>query len=481
VTDLAVAAVDLGASSGRVMLGRVDGDRLELHEAHRFRNGPVRLPDGLYWDVLGLYQDILDGIRSAARVAEQRGEQLTGLAVDSWAVDYGLLDERGVLVGNPHHYRDARTEPVIDEVHRRIDPQRLYDRIGLQHLPFNTLYQLAAEPDLQGRRALLIPDLIGYWLTGVQLAEETNASTTGLLDARTGQWDRELIGRLGLPVDLLPDVEPAGRVVGPLSAAVRAELGLDHDVVLGTVGSHDTASAVVGVPAENSRFGYISCGTWGLVGVELDAPVLTEDSRRANFTNERGIDGTIRYLHNVMGLWLLSESIRTWNLHGHRVDLGEALDAAARLPAGGPRIDPNDPAFLPPGDMPQRIAVACRDAGEAVPESVPEFVRCIVDSLAHAFAETIEQAQRLSGRPIEVVHIVGGGSQNALLCQLTADACRRPVVAGPVEATALGNIVVQARTLGALSGDLPALRRHVRAASTLVGYRPRSAADPLPA
>jgi rhamnulokinase len=481
VTELALGAVDLGASSGRVMLGRISGDRLELHEAHRFRNGPVRLPDGLYWDVLGLYQDILDGIRSAARTAEQRGGRLAGVAVDSWAVDYGLLDERGVLVGNPHHYRDARTEPVIDEVHRRIDPQRLYGRTGLQHLPFNTLYQLAAEPGLQDRRALLIPDLIGYWLTGVQLAEETNASTTGLLDARTGQWDRELINRLGLPPDLLPDVEPAGRVVGPLSAAVRAELGLDHDVVLGTVGSHDTASAVVGVPAENPRFGYISCGTWGLVGVELDAPVLTEDSRRANFTNERGIDGTIRYLHNVMGLWLLSESLRTWNLHGQRVDLGDALDAAARLPAGGPRIDPNDPAFLPPGDMPQRIAAACRDAGETVPQSVPEFVRCVVDSLAHAFAETIEQAERLSGRPIEVVHIVGGGSQNGLLCQLTADACRRPVVAGPVEATALGNIVVQARTLGALSGDLAALRRHVRAASTLVGYRPRSAADPLPA
>jgi rhamnulokinase len=481
VSELALAAVDLGASSGRVMLGRISGDRLELHEAHRFRNGPVRLPDGLYWDVLGLYQDILDGIRSAARGAEQRGGQLAGVAVDSWAVDYGLLDERGVLVGNPRHYRDARTEPVIDEVHRRIDPQRLYGRTGLQHLPFNTLYQLAAEPDLRGRRALLIPDLIGYWLTGVQLAEETNASTTGLLDARTGQWDRQLISRLGLPADLLPDVQPAGRVVGPLSAAVRAELGLDHDVVLGTVGSHDTASAVVGVPAENSRFGYISCGTWGLVGVELDAPVLTEDSRRANFTNERGIDGTIRYLHNVMGLWLLSESIRAWNLHGQQVDLGEALDAAARLPAGGPRIDPNDPAFLPPGDMPQRIAAACRDAGETVPGSVPEFVRCIVDSLAHAFAETIEQAERLSGRPIEVVHIVGGGSQNALLCQLTADACRRPVVAGPVEATALGNVVVQARTLGALSGDLPTLRRHVRAATTLVGYRPRSAADPLPA
>ena len=288
----------------------------------------------------------------------------------------------------------------------------------------------------------------------MQLAEETNASTTGLLDARTGQWDRELISRLGLPADLLPDV--AARRPGRRPAVRGGPRGarVDHDVVLGTVGSHDTASAVVGVPAENPRFGYISCGTWGLVGVELDAPVLTEDSRRANFTNERGIDGTIRYLHNVMGLWLLSESIRTWNLHGQRVDLGEALDAAARLPAGGPRIDPNDPAFLPPGDMPQRIAAACRDAGEPSPSRSPS-------SSAASWTASPTRSPRRSSRPsgcpagpIEVVHIVGGGSQNALLCQLTADACRRPVVAGPVEATALGNLVVQARTLGALSGDL---------------------------
>ncbi|HVH24711.1 MAG TPA: rhamnulokinase family protein [Pseudonocardia sp.] len=474
-----LAAVDLGASSGRVMLGRIGPDTLELTEVNRFRNGAVRLPDGLYWDVLGLYQDILAGLRGAARAAEQRAQPLAGVAVDSWAVDYGLLDSRGTLLGNPRHYRDDRTEPVIDEVHRRVDPARLYGRTGLQHLPFNTLYQFAAEPTLADRQALLIPDLIGYWLTGARVAEETNASTTGLLHARTGDWDRALVDELGLPPGLLPDLARAGQVIGALSGPVREELGLDHDVLLSTVGSHDTASAVVGVPAETDRFGYVSCGTWGLVGVELSAPVLTEDSREANFTNERGVDGTIRYLHNVMGLWLLSESIRTWSRHGQETDLSEALEAAARLPAGGPRIDPNDPAFLPPGDMPARIADACRHAGQPVPETVPEVVRCILDSLADAFAETIEQAERLSGHPIEVVHIVGGGARNELLCQLTADACRRPVVAGPVEATALGNLIVQARTLGAVSGDLAALRQHVRAASTLVQYRPRSGADLL--
>jgi rhamnulokinase len=471
-TEVALAAVDLGASSGRVMLGQVGPDTLEVTEVTRFRNGAVQLPDGLYWDVLGLYQDVLAGLRTAAR---QSGG-LAGLAIDSWAVDYGLLGEAGTLLGNPRHYRDTRTLPVVDDVHRKIDPTRLYEINGLQFLPFNTLYQLAAEPDLAGRRALLIPDLLGYWLTGVEAAEETNASTTGLLDARTGQWATDLIEALGLPTGLLPDVIAAGQVLAPVYPEVGAELGLDHELLVSTVGSHDTASAVVGVPAATPNFGYISCGTWGLVGVELHAPVLSEDSRTANFTNERGVDGTIRYLRNVMGLWLLSESIRTWNLRGLDVDLGEVLVAAAALPAGGPQFDPDDPVFLPPGNMPERIVVACRDRGDPLPSIDPEFVvRCILDSLATAFADTIADAERLADRSIEVVHIVGGGSQNALLCQLTADACGRPLLAGPVEATALGNLVVQARTHGALHGDLAALRARVRAGTRMHQYRPRAA------
>jgi rhamnulokinase len=460
----AFAAVDLGASSGRVMLGRVGPEHLALTEVHRFRNGGVRLPDGLYWDVLGLYTDVLTGLRAAARE-----EHLAGLAVDSWAVDYGLLDARGTLQGNPRHYRDPRTDAVIDDVHAKLDPARLYGVTGLQFLPFNTLYQLAAEPVLDGRRALLVPDLLGYWLTGRQVAEETNASTTGLLDARTGGWSPPLLEALGLPPGLLPDVIAAGDVLAPLTGEVGAEIGVDYALPVTTVGSHDTASAVVGVPAETDRFGYISCGTWGLVGVELDAPVLTEDSRKANFTNERGVDGTIRYLRNVMGLWLLSESMRTWDLRGVGVELDDVLPAAAALAAGGPRIDPDDPVFLPPGDMPSRIVEA---AGLRDPEPAA-VVRCILDSLAVAFAEAMADAERLSGRPVEVVHLVGGGSQNALLCQLTADAMGRPVVAGPVEATALGNVLVQARTHGVLSGDLAALRGRVRTASRLHRYEPR--------
>jgi rhamnulokinase len=478
---LALAAVDLGASSGRVMLGRVGADVLELTEVARFRNGGVRLPDGLYWDVLGLYLDILAGIRTAARKAGSGGGRLAGVGIDSWAVDYGLVDPAGALTGNPRHYRDARTDAVIGDVHAKVDPARLYEITGLQFLPFNTLYQFAAdrllnEQRLDGLQALLVPDLLGYWLTGVRAAEETNASTTGLMDARTGTWSRELVEALGLPQGLLPDVVPAGQVLGEVSRDVRAELGLEHDVPVTTVGSHDTASAVVGVPAGTTGFGYISCGTWGLVGVELDAPVLTEESRQANFTNERGVDGTIRYLRNVMGLWLLSESLRTWSLRGIDLDLTDLLVAAAALPSGGPLIDPDDPVFLPPGDMPDRIVRASHRTDRPIPEPAePEVVvRCILDSLAAAFARAVLDAERLSGQEVEVVHIVGGGSQNALLCQLTADAAGKPVVAGPVEATALGNLLVQARTLGAVSGDLAALRARIRATTRLHRYEPRT-------
>ncbi|HEY5881066.1 MAG TPA: rhamnulokinase family protein, partial [Nakamurella sp.] len=421
------AAVDLGASSGRVMLGRVAPDRLELTQINRFRNGAVRMPDGLYWDILGLYQDILDGLRDAHR----RSPELAGIGIDTWAVDYGLLGPGGGLVGNPRNYRDPRTDAVIEKVQQRVSAAQLYAANGLQHLPFNTVYQFAAEPDLTDMRALLIPDLLGYWLTGNQVSEQTNASTTGLLSAVTGDWDPALIDRLGLPAGLLPPVLAPGHTVGELTAAVREDTGIDRAPTVTTVGSHDTASAVVGVPAKNENFAYISCGTWGLVGVELDTPVLTEESRAANFTNERGVDGTIRYLRNVMGLWILSETLRTWRLHGRTGTLPELLEKAALVPAGGPTFDPDAPEFLAPGDMAARITAACRARGHRVPQSRAEVVRCILDSLA--VAARIEDAARLSGRSIEVVHVVGGGSLNALLCQLIADACGRPVVAGPVE------------------------------------------------
>ena len=319
----------------------------------------------------------------------------------------------------------------------------------------------------------LVPDLVGLWLSGVVATERTNASTTGLLDARSGEWSWELIDDLGLPRRLFTDLADPGDTRGPITPAIAEATGLPTDTFVIHVGSHDTASAVVGVPATGDRFAYISCGTWGLVGVELDQPILTEASRAANFTNERGVDGRIRYLRNVMGLWLLQESMRTWTEDGSAESLEALLDAAAAEPSGGPRFDPDDPAFLPPGDMPGRLTRAIEQTGASAPTTRPALVRSIIDSLADAFARAVEDAARLSGRTIDVVHLVGGGARNALLCQATADACGRPVVAGPVEATALGNVLVQARSHGWIDGDLDALRGRIRATQPLHRYEPR--------
>jgi rhamnulokinase len=461
-TELTLAAVDLGASSGRVMTARVGPERLELHEAHRFPNRPVRTGGTLHWDVLGLYAGVLDGLRAAGR----DGGRLDGVGIDSWAVDHGLLDADGELLGNPVHYRDTRHETAVPTVHAAVGPAELYRVGGLQHLPFNTVFQLvAARGTAQAaaaRRMLLVPDLLAHWLTGAVGAEVTNASTTGLLDATSREWAWELVDRLGLPRELFPPLRQPGERLGDLTADVLAETGLAGPVPVTAVGSHDTASAVVGVPAATERFAYVSCGTWSLVGVELDKPVLTDESREAGFTNELGVDGTVRYLHNVMGLWLLQESQRTWAAHGLPADLPDLLAAAARVPAFTAVVDADDPRFLPPGDMPARIAELCRETGQTPPQSQGETVRCILDSLALAYRRTVRTAARLSGRDVEVVHLVGGGARNTLLCQLTADACGLPVLAGPVEAAALGNVLVQARAAGVVPGGLAELRALLR-------------------
>ncbi len=474
MTGRLVAAVDLGASSGRVMVGRVTPSELELTELHRFANDPVRLPDGLHWDILRLYLEVIAGLRKATRAADG----LVSIGVDSWAIDYGLLDGTGRLLGNPYHYRDERTAEAVAAVHDVISPADLYARNGLQFLPFNTVYQLVAERGSgaldAASMALLIPDLIGYWLSGTRVTEVTNASTTGLLDVHRRTWDRDLMALLGLPETVFAPLGEPGDVIGPLRDDVRHETGATAETLLTLVGSHDTASAVVGVPAIDERFAYIACGTWSLVGVELDHPVLTEASRQANFTNEGGIDARIRYLRNVMGLWLLQESMRAWELEGSPEHLPTLLVAAGELPRGGPLIDPDDPAFLAPGDMPARIATACRRRDVAAPTSRVGLVRCILDSLADAYARAVRDAARLSGTSVEVVHLVGGGARNALLCQLTADACEVPVLAGPVEATALGNVLIQARARGLLAGDLDTLRALVRATQDVRRYEPRT-------
>ena len=471
------AAVDLGASSGRVMAARVGPGRLELHEVHRFPNRPVRTGGTLHWDVLGLYAGILDGLRAAGRDLGR----LDGVGIDSWAVDYGLLDADGALLGNPMHYRDARHETAVQTVHAAVPPEELYRISGLQHLPFNTVFQLAARRGsaqlASARTLLLVPDLLAYWLTGAVGAEVTNASTTGLLDATSREWSRPVLEGLGLPRGLFPPLRQPGDRLGELRDDVLAETGLTGPVPVLAVGSHDTASAVVGVPADTDRFAYISCGTWSLVGVELEKPVLTEESRAAGFTNELGVDGTVRYLHNVMGLWLLQECQRTWAAAGLVADLPDLLAGAAQVPAFTAVVDADDPRFLPPGDMPTRIAQACAGTGQTPPQSQAETVRCILDSLALAYRRTVRRAAELSGRDAEVVHLVGGGARNTLLCQLTADACGLPVLAGPVEAAALGNALVQARGLGVLSGGLGELRSLLRETQEMRAYSPTPGAE----
>ena len=473
--SVTVAAVDLGASGGRVMAGRVGPGVLGLREAHRFPNLPVSAGGTLHWDILGLYREVLDGLRAAAD-----GCELASAGIDSWGVDYGLIDSGGALLGNPVHYRDRRTEGAVGRVLARIPAEELYAVTGIQQLAINTIFQLTAADGTAALRAaatlLLIPDLLGYWLTGSAGAEITNASTTQLLDVREQTWALPLIDRAGLPRGIFPPLRRPGEVVGELLPDVAAGARLPAGLPVIAVGSHDTASAVAGVPAQGENFAYISCGTWSLVGMELDRPVLTEASRAANFSNETGVDGTVRYLRNVAGLWLLQESLRTWAADD-MADLDDLLAAAARLPALRWVIDADDPALVAPGDMPARIAAACVAAGQDPPGSRAETVRCILDSLALAHRRALVDAQELSGRHTDTVHLVGGGARNELLCQLTADACGLPVVAGPVEASAVGNILVQARALGVAPGDLPGLRALVRASSRLRHFQPGGSPD----
>lgn len=468
-----VAAVDLGATSGRVILGRVERGVLQMRHIARFANDPVHTRDGMHWNLLELYRQVLLGLAAAER--EAPGE-IVSVGIDSWGVDYGLF-RGGRLLGVPYHYRDARNEAGVAAVHARVSPEELFARNGLQHLAFNTVFQLATEGDALpfADRLLLIPDLLNFWLTGNAYAERSNASTTGLLRAETKEWDRDLAARLDIPAAILPPLIDAGAPVGKLSLDVAERVGRALNVV--AVGSHDTASAVVAIPNPGRGFAYISCGTWGLVGLELDAPVLSEEARLANFTNEGGVDGRTRFLHNVMGLWLLSESLRHWEPAATDAQrsslLGELLNEAARVPANAPVFDVNDPAFLPAGDIPVRIRNWYRSRGERGPETRAETVRCIVESLAQAFADAVREASRLADHEVSVIHIVGGGSQNALLCQATADRAGLRVVAGPTEATAMGNMLVQARALGQVGADLEALREVVARSTPLTEYTPR--------
>lgn len=475
------AAVDLGATSGRVIAGRLDGGRLRTAEVARFPNVPVTVPVGggrevLHWDVLALWAGVRDGLRAAS----QEHGPLTSVAVDTWAVDYGLLDADGALLGNPVHYRDTRTVGAVDRFHAAVPARAHYRQAGAQVQPFNTVFQLVAAagtPQLAAaERLLLMPDLLGYWLTGEGVTELTNASTTGLLDVAARAWSPELLAAAGSLTGtdvarlLGPLVEP-GSMVGPVLPSLASALGLEGTDVI-TVGSHDTASAVVAVPMLSADAAYISSGTWSLVGLELDGPVLTEASRAANFTNELGVDGTVRYLRNVPGLWLLEESLRTWREQGRPQDLPALLAAAEQVPGLRCVIDVHAPELALPGDIPARVGAAARRAGQPVPEDPPAVVRVILESIALAYRRAVRQAAELAARSVDVIHVVGGGSRNGLLCRLTADATGLPVLAGPAEGTAMGNLLVQAATAGAITEGLPAMREVVRGSSETQRWDP---------
>lgn len=470
--DAAFIAVDLGATSGRVMLGHVAPDDLRLEHVTRFANELVATADGLHWDILGLYSETLRGVRQALRT----DHPIRSIGVDAWGVDYGLM-RGGRLLGVPFHYRDERTAHGYAAVSSRVAPADLYARNGLQQLPINTLYQLASEPPEFLRLAdsmLLIPDLFGYWMTGCARSERTIASTTGLLDPRDAGWDAELLALLGLPADILPPLITAGERLGALRPEVTTAVHGGEDVPVIAVGSHDTASAVVATPMQTSSAAYIACGTWGLVGVEVERPVLTRRAASGDFSNEGGVDGRILLQRNSMGLWLLSETIRGWERADARaLDLPALLAAAAAVdPADVPCFDVNDPVFVAPGDLPARIDAWCASRGISSPRSRVEYVRAIIESLARAFADSALEAGDLARIAVRTIHVIGGGARNELLCQRIADRAGIMVLAGPAEATAIGNVLVQARAAGVIHGPLEALRGFVAATAAPRAYLP---------
>ena len=466
-------AFDLGAESGRGILGSFDGQRLALEVLHRFPNGGVRTLDSMHWDVLRLYGEMLHALRLAAG----RGKAPASLGIDTWGVDFGLIGRDGSLLGNPRHYRDPHTEAVMEAAFARVSRAEIFGHTGIQFMRFNTLFQLLAlrrdgSPLLEAARHLLfMPDLFHYFFTGIKVNELTDASTSQMLDPATCQWAYPLVRAFDLPAQLLGSLVKPGTVLGPLRASVAADTGLAPIPVVATA-THDTAAAVAAVPAEGTGWAYISSGTWSLMGVELDRPRLGEAALAANFTNEIGYGGTVRFLKNVMGLWLVQECRRAWERAGQSLGYDELMRLAGEAPAFGSVVDPDHSGFILPPSMPGALAEFCRRSGQPAPEGIGPTVRCALESLALRYRWVLGKLEELTGQPIGVIHVVGGGSQNELLCQLTADCCDRPVLAGPVEATAIGNVLVQAIGLGVL-GSLAEAREVVRRSFEVKRFEPR--------
>jgi rhamnulokinase len=467
-----VLAFDLGASSGRALLGRLENNKIIIEEIHRFPNDPVQVAGRLQWDILRLYHEIKQGLLKA----KHQGVKLESIGIDSWAVDFGLLGTHGELLANPYHYRDHHTDGVMDKLLQELPADEVFARTGIQFLPFNSIFQLyalkqAKHPALDvADQFLMIPDLLRYWMTGERYSEFSNASTTQLYNPIVGDWDEELLRRIDVPKSWFAEVVQPGTQVGALRESLCEELGIESVPVI-AVAEHDTGSAVVAVPALERTFAYLSCGTWSLMGTEVDHPVINEEAQRLNFTNEGGAYGTYRLLKNIMGLWILQECRREWERAGSAYSFVELVKMAEEAPAFTAFIDPDDDRFLHAGDMPDRVRAYCAETGQAVPSAPGVLVRVILESLALRYRAVLEMTERLSGHTFSGLHMVGGGINNTLLCQWTANSIGKPVWAGPTEGSAIGNLAVQWIASGALT-DIWEARRVIRDSFEVVSYEP---------
>ncbi len=469
-------ACDLGAGSGRVVLATLRGGRLTLDDVHRFTSAPVKLHGTLRWDIMQIFEELKTGLRKIAA----SGKKAASVSVDSWGVDYVLFRGEGETLALPYHYRDTRTDATYAAAMKEPGPELIFRETGIQFMSINTVYQLIAEQEQN--RALLesadgflnIADYLNFLLCGVGKAEESMASTTQIFDPKTRRWSEMLIAQFGFPKRLFPEIVAPGTRLGPLLPQIERETGAGPMEVVATC-SHDTGAAVAAVPAVGLDWAFLSSGTWSLIGIELPAPLINDEVRASNFTNEAGFGGTTRFLKNISGLWLLQESQRAWKEQGLQVDYGELSEQAGECEPFRSLIDPADPRFGRPDGMPEKIAAFCRETDQPVPESPGQFTRCIYESLAFLYASTLAEAERLTGRQVSRLHVVGGGSSSALLNQLTADATGRAVLAGPVEATAAGNCLIQAIALEQLA-SIEDARRVVRDSFPILQFQPRQSA-----
>jgi len=471
-------AFDLGAESGRAVVGQLDGDKLTLAELHRFANGPVRILGHLHWDVLRLFAEMQAAL---GLYAKEYGVTAAGIGVDTWGVDFALLDKQGNLLGNPYHYRDIRTEGMYEEVFKRVPRDEVFARTGIQFMEINTLYQLysmvlAQSPLLEVADTLLmIPDLFNFWLTGRKACEFTEATTSQFYDPRQGDWSWALFDQLGMPKHILTEIIPPGTVLGPLHSSLAEEVGLEGVPVIAPA-CHDTGSAVAAVPARGEHYAYISSGTWSLLGTVVNEPIITAKSLAYNFTNEGGVGGTFRFLKNIMGLWLVQECRRTWAAAGEEYSYDDLTALAMKATPFQAVVDPDAELFLRPGDMPARIREFCQKTGQRPPGDVGAIVRTALESLALKYRWTIEGMEEITGHHVDSINIVGGGARNELLNQLTADATGLPVTAGPFEATAIGNILMQALARGYVA-SLEEGRELVRRSFDVTSYEPHPTAE----